>query len=234
MNKYILCDIDGTLTDDAKQPQIGPDFFMGNALLELIRDLAITSGHTEDHVSGRMISYTQQQIFWDYPELMNAVGIDVFWGMQQLQEWHDENIMVYDDTVALLEQLWAMGIKIAIISNNPLTGCHMKLRRAGLEPERFNRIFGSNVLMGQKGNNTFWPRAVSTLGGPHTILASLGDHVVEDGHQAFNAGVPRAFLLDREGLQPVQSNSRIITVATALDVIPWLTNTLALDKCDNT
>ena len=226
--KACFVDIDGTLTDDWHKPQIGPGYIMNNALFDLLADVMQEDGRERDVVAKALIEYAQTHQYWDYLDFVRAFDLPKDRIMMRFSEWHDQHISVYDDGVKMVQELYAKGLDLYIISNNPFSGCLLKLQRAGLgslEGSRyFKGIIASNIFQGQKGSIDYWERAVVETGCDPATLAVVGDHPVEDGARAREVGIKTVFLINREQTETVVTTPEAVVVRRLTEVPQLLMN----------
>ncbi len=195
-------DIDGTLIDNCPEKDYSQEqLIRGNPILAVIRDVMVEEGW-DPAVAGKSIEgLAGEIIWWDYPDFMAEFHLPTVRTWERICQWHDENLSVYQDTVATVRALHGLGKKLFIASNNPIVGCIYKLRRAGLSDgwsaPCFRRILGTNNLRGQKSLREFWLRAVAQSGIEPKRIATIGDNENEDGDVPLAAGIGRAFIIDR-------------------------------------
>jgi FMN phosphatase YigB (HAD superfamily) len=225
----ILFDIDGTITGDLDPtaPQIGPGHILDNAIFDVIAGvMRNVNGLAEDEAARRIREVADKTVFWDYPDFISELGLPSreTWG--RLRLWHRENLTVYQDAVQLVRRLHSVsGLALAVISNNPVTGCLLKLERAALGTLRgapcFTHILGSNLLRGQKHDPAYWRRGLDALGHDPRQVWVVGDSPSEDGNIPVRLGVGHVWLVDRAGLY-TRHPSRNATIVRSLAEFPKL------------
>lgn len=217
----VLFDIDGTLTDDLDAPQIDGRFLLGNALFEVFRTALVEQGFTPARAAQALQEHVDHNVFWDYADFIVAFDLPPRETWDRLRAWHRAHIRVFEDGVALVRELASRGLPLHIISNNPLTGCLLKLEVAGLGSLAgspwFERVFCSNVHRGQKGQSNYWRRALVSAGlDPETTIV-VGNDVHEDGDVPASVGFAAQFIIDRNGVLPRTASGPVI-VRSLMDV----------------
>lgn len=221
----ICFDIDGTLTDDRGPPQIDQRFALGNALMEIFC-VAVQEIHggTRENVVDQLTTYAERKVYWDYPDFISHFDLPAASVWEQLRAWHRENIHAYEDGVQLVRALHNAGHQLHIISNNPYTGCLLKLEVAGLGSldgtPWFQHIFCANQQRGQKGAVSFWQRAVErgALHPPSTCV--IGNDLHDDYEVPSKLGFGAHFIVDRDrSFAGVRQDERLIIVRSLLEVL---------------
>lgn len=214
---HVLFDIDGTLTDDAGSPQIDSRYVMGNALFELFTDRLVEQGMRRTEASRALHAYAEANIHWDYDDFVRNFHLPEPEIWKALTDWHRENLHIYADGVQLVLKLFARGISLHIVSNNPRTGCLLKLEAAGLgtfrESGYFREIFCSNQQCGQKHDVRFWERIISSSGLDPAKTVIVGNNLHEDYEVPSRLGFYGSFIVDREKAiypQPSDPGPRIV------------------------
>lgn len=196
-----VIDIDATITDDRSEPQIHPGHPLNNALLNVIIQLMHENGWEIPSAREAVIRHGDKKVFWDYPDFLEAFGLPEKEAWKRIVQWHDEHLIVYPDAVRMVRRLHGSGLPLFIVSNNPLSGCLLKLHRAGLsgmrESEYFQDVIGSNVCMGQKYSAAFWERCLDRIECPPHQVAIIGDNPKEDCAIPRSLGVKTVVLVDR-------------------------------------
>ncbi len=200
-NDHILFDIDGTLTDDRDRPQIQAHFTLGNAVFEIFRDLMVAAGESRVQAERSLAQYAKQHVYWDYADFIHQFNLPPADTWNRLREWHADHIRVYADGVDLVRQLHREGYPLHIISNNPLSGCLLKLEVAGLGGLQgtpfFSRIFCSNIQRGQKSSMAYWQRALVSADIRPEQAIVIGNDLHEDFEVPAQIGIDRCFIVDR-------------------------------------
>lgn len=224
---HVLVDIDGTLTDNQGVPQIDPRYFGGNILLEKIRDLAVRKGLSRSEAEKRLTDLQRAHLFWDYADLAAGMHLDETECMSRLMDWHRKHLFRYPDALPFLQLIKQREIPMSIISNNPRTGCEMKLRSTGLleidGSPTFQHLFTSNDQKGQKHDRDFWKRALHEGGLSPETCVMVGNHPLEDGQVPGDLGLSACFIIDRT-LSAPSGSGRIRMLPSLLDVPPALTS----------
>ena len=170
-------DIDGTVTRYRPGALAADRLLDGNFLFPLIRDMLVERGVS----SGDAVAMIRRE----------AAAV-------RFRAWHEENLAVFPDTVELIRSLAAEQTPLYVISNNPVDGCRMKLERAGLNPELFRGIFGTDVMKGCKHLASSWERALSLADVRPESVVTVGDDVKEDGAVPRSCGVGTGVILERD------------------------------------
>ncbi len=213
--KIILCDIDSTVTEAMQGNKI-IDF--RNVVFEMF------SGHI---AAKRKISAEESRfiledmannvlVWWDYPDLISCFGLDSELIWKEMRRLHKDILHIYPDAVEMVKYLKSIDGNLYIISNNPVTGCLLKLEAAGLAGLRgsnyFSRIFGTNITHGMKSQVPMWKRVIASLGeNPENIL-TIGDHVKEDFEIPSKAGIKHSIIVDRASKEPISEKDGYICV----------------------
>lgn len=213
--KIILCDIDSTVTEAMKENKI-IDF--RNSVFEMF------SVHIAEkrRVSTEEARFALEDmannvlVWWDYPDLISSFGLDPVLIWKEMRRLHKDILRIYPDAVEMVKYLKSINRNLYIISNNPVTGCLLKLEAAGLAnllgSDYFSRIFGTNVTRGMKSQVPMWRRVIANLGeNPENIL-TIGDHVKEDFEIPNRAGIGYSIIVDRKAKEPVLEKNGYICV----------------------
>lgn len=202
VSPHILFDIDGTLTDDSGTPQIDSRHIMGNALFEGITECMVEQGMPRAVASRALQTYAEETTYWDYDDFVRHFHLPEPRIWDALTDWHRENLHVYEDGVYLVKHLFEQGYPLHIVSNNPRTGCLMKLEAAGLGTLQgspyFQQIFCSNEQYGQKHDLRFWDRVISSSGLNPEQIVIVGNNLHEDYEVPCQLGICGSFIVDRE------------------------------------
>ena len=196
---YYVFDIDGTLT---RYVDFDPSAFLhGNFLFPIVRDLMVERGADPDEAAAAILRETEANVYWDYCDLVSAFGLPAPEAYRRFRAWHAAHIAPWEDAVALARELRGAGKRLFVVSNNPVTGCLLKLQAAGLADDTgsdvFARILGTNVLRGCKGAPGVWRRALDRLGVDPALVCTVGDNPVEDRDLPLACGAGACYLFDR-------------------------------------
>ena len=196
---YYAFDIDGTLTR-----YVGVDstsFLHGNFLFPIVRDLMVERGADPDEAVAAILRETETDVFWDYCDFVSAFGLPAPEAYRRFRAWHAAHVAPHEDAVALARELKAAGKRLFVVSNNPFTGCLMKLQAVGLADDTgsdvFSQILGTNVLRGCKGAPGVWRRAFDRLAVDPALVCTVGDNPVEDRDLPRACGAGASYLFDR-------------------------------------
>jgi|GEM_PF-1404086 len=220
---HVLFDIDGTLTDDAGIPQIDSRYIMGNALFEIFTDRLAEQGMQRNQASEALHLYAEEKTYWDYDDFVRNFNIPEPEIWDALTRWHQQHLRIYEDGVHLVHQLFAQGVSLHIVSNNPRMGCLLKLEAAGLGTlegsDYFSQIFCSNQQYGQKHDLSFWERILSSSGIDPKQTLIVGNNLHEDYEIPSRLGFCGSFIVDREmALNPKSAGPSLRIVRSLRDV----------------
>ena len=123
----------------------------------------------------------------------------------------------------LIKELYRKGKNLFIVSNNPIVGCLLNLKVAGLGDitgsKYFKRILGANILRGQKHQIELWKRAIAQIGVKPDKIVNIGDNIKEDGEIPKKAGIKKCFVIRRNELE--REEDGIIIVKNALSILKY-------------
>jgi len=220
-----LIDIDATITDNRGRPQIAQGHLLNNAIFDVIAELMCEQGW-EPEAAGHALSELDKKIeWWGYPDFVKAFNLPEAETWRRIVRWHDEHVISYCDAVRMVKRLHTAGMPLFIVSNNPLSGCLLKLNRAGLSglqhSEYFRQIFGTDVCMGLKDMVEFWERCLNRTGFPPERIAVIGDNPKDDCAVPRTLGIETVFLVDRKRKKLMERTQEAFLVNT-LDCVPDL------------
>jgi putative hydrolase of the HAD superfamily len=111
---------------------------------------------------------------------------------------HAEHFELYEDALPVLEELRGNGLKIGFVSN---TGRNLDefVVHHGL---RVDAAVASGAFGRTKPHPTIFRAVLELLDVVPAAAAMVGDSIEDDIEGARATGIPRAFLLDREGRYP--------------------------------
>ena len=201
---FYVFDIDGTLS---RYVDVDPSSFLhGNFLFPILRDMMVEGGMGREEAEAAILHETEENVFWDYCDFVTAFGLDAPEAFRRFREWHRRHIAPHADAVELARRLHASGRRLFVVSNNPFTGCLMKLQACGLADDTgtdiFSRILGTDKLRGCKGAPGVWRRALDQLAIDPALICTVGDNPVEDAELPKRCGVGASFLFDRGRIAP--------------------------------
>ena len=196
---FYVFDIDGTLT---RYVGVDPASFLhGNFLFPIVRDLMVERGADPDEAAAAILRETETNVYWDYCDLVSAFGLPAPEAYRRFRAWHAAHVAPHEDAVALARELKDAGKRLFVVSNNPFTGCLMKLQAAGLADDTgsdvFSQILGTNALRGCKGAPGVWQRAFDRLAVDPALVCTVGDNPVEDRDLPRACGAGACYLFDR-------------------------------------
>ena len=191
-------DIDGTVTRYRPGALAADRLLDGNFLFPLIRDMLVERGVSSGDAAAMICREAEENIFWCYGDFIRKFDLPPEAAAVRFRAWHEENLAVFPDTVELIRSLAAEQTPLYVISNNPVDGCRMKLERAGLDPELFSGIFGTDVMKGCKHLASSWERALSLADVRPESVVTVGDDVKEDGAVPRSCGVGTGVILERD------------------------------------
>jgi len=199
--KTVLCDIDSTITD-IKPGLFGGDFREG-VFQMLSRHIARRMGIAEPAARETLDTFANNLlIWWDYPDFINHFRLDARAVWNDMRRLHSESLFVHEDAVEMVKWLKSAGKEVHIVSNNPITGCLMKLERAGLAEltgtPYFKRVFGTNVTRGMKSLPSVWRWIIASLDANPEDVLTIGDSVKEDCDAPAKAGISKTIIVDRK------------------------------------
>lgn len=194
----ILFDIDDTITGylDHQDDYVAHLRSYLSDKIAKIRDISVgeSSELLENYMGCR-------NVWWDYPDLMVDFGLDLLSTWDDLRQLNREHFHRHEDAIELVKELSSSGANLYIISNNPVTGCLMKLEIAGLGDlsgtPHFRRIFGTNVIRGMKSQVTTWRRVVANLAVEPDRVFTIGDHIDQDCRIPAMAGIGQTIIINR-------------------------------------
>ncbi len=220
---HVLVDIDDTLTGDKPGvSQINANAINHNALFEELRNQLVEGGASPDAAKTMLLDYVRDHVFWDYSEIIRDLGLPEDQTWARLASWQDRNLRVFEDGVDMVRRLHQRGLNLSICSNNPLSGCLLKLQHAGLGDlsgtPYFTRIYASNSLMGQKNAPHWWPRLMEDLAVSPERVVIVGDNPRDDCAVPRHAGFKHFILVDRAQTEACRFDGDVIHVRSLVRV----------------
>ncbi|HOM26658.1 MAG TPA: HAD family hydrolase [bacterium] len=222
---YFFIDIDGTITNN-NPDKIYPEekLVWGNAIFGVIRDVMVDEGWQPDEAKRAIEKYADKIIWWDYPDFIAEFNLPIEKTWERIYQWHYEYKIVYWDTVELIKELHKKGKNLFIVSNNPIVGCLLNLKVAGLGDitgsKYFERILGANILRGQKHQIDLWKKAVAQIGVEGHKIVNIGDNTKEDGDIPLNVGLKKCFIIRRDEEEKEENNK--IIVKNPLSILKYI------------
>ena len=218
----LFVDIDSTIIDPVSSNIPKDGVLFGNQIFEVIKSEMVEQGWDAGEATKAIRKYADETIWWDYPDFiaMHDLPLEKIW--RKIYKWHEENLKVYADTVETIKKLHGMGKKLFIISNNPVSGCLLKLQKAGLADlhgsEYFCRIFGTNLIRGCKDSRSAWKRALTHIALPPEKVAVLGDNEKEDADIPLSCGAGTAYIIKRDMPKAFRRNGKITYLKSPLNI----------------
>ncbi len=220
-NSIILCDIDDTITrfkgDYNAGDYVNEIFTMFAAFLAEKKSISPAAARQQ------IDDYAHEIIWWDYPDFISKFGLPSRPVWQALRQIHRQRLLVFDDAVAMIKAFYKTGKTMHIISNNPVTGCLMKLETAGLADingsKYFTKIFGTNFTRGMKSQPATWQRTIATLGQPPAKMITIGDNFNEDFKIPHTVGVEQTVIIDRRSPKATEIHKGYIQVNNLMTVV---------------
>ena len=218
-------DIDETITRYRPGALAADRLLDGNFLFPIIRDMLAERGVSSDDAAAMIRREAVENVFWCYGDFIRKFGLRQPVAAERFRIWHRENLDVFPDTVELIRSLAAEQTPLYIVSNNPVDGCRMKLERAGLDPELFRGIFGTDVMKGCKHLAASWERALNLAGVRPESVVTVGDDVEEDGVVPRSCGVGVGVILERDSALRIRRADGFLHVNDARVIPGALTGT---------
>lgn len=222
---YFFIDIDGTITDNNPEKKYPEEKLVwGNSIFGVIRDVMVEEGWSFEEAKKSIEEYADRIIWWDYPDILAEFNLPVEKTWERIYQWHYEYKIVCWDTVELIKELYKRGKNLFIVSNNPIVGCLLNLKVAGLGDitgsKYFKRILGANILRGQKHQIELWKKAVAQIGIEAKKIVNIGDNIKEDGEIPLKIGLKMCFIIRRDHEESKENN--IIIVKNPLSVLKYI------------
>ena len=211
----ILCDIDATVTDVYAEHSHA-DF--RNKVFDIFaRGIACRRKISLDEAHCVLQDFADNlMVWWDYPDFITNFDLDPIVVWQEMRQVHKDMLYVYEDAVEMVKHLHSLGKNLYIVSNNPVTGCLLKLGVASLADlsgtPYFKRIFGTNVTRGMKSQVPMWRRIVANLGVEPSKIVIIGDSIKEDFEVPRSAGIGNTIIVDRKSEKTAQECDGYIAV----------------------
>jgi FMN phosphatase YigB (HAD superfamily) len=205
----IFCDIDATVTDNLDDSTIG---FREAVFAMFAEKIAQARNLSEFESRALLEDYTSNtNVWWDYPDIIVNFNLEAISIWQELKTIHAKKLHVYEDAVKLIKYLANLEKDVYIVSNNPVTGCLMKLEQAGLATlngsKFFKRVFGTNITHGMKSQLLTWERIIASFNISPDKMAPIGDNLKDDFEVPQKAGIGHSFIIDRKSKIPLVEKS---------------------------
>jgi len=220
---YFFIDIDGTITDNnptKKYPE--EKLVWNNPIFGVIRDVMVEEGWKPEEAKRKIEEYADKIIWWDYPDFIAEFNLPLEKTWKRIYNWHYEYKIVYHDTVEMVEELYKRGKNLFIVSNNPIVGCLLNLKVAGLGDitgsKYFKRVLGANILRGQKHQIELWKRTITQIGVKAENIANIGDNEKEDGDIPISAGLTTTIIIKRDLPIKIKKEGRKIFIKNPIEL----------------
>ena len=119
--------------------------------------------------------------------------------LEMTRAWeHAAHFELYDDALPVLQELRAQGLKLGLVSN---TGRNLD-EFVAHHRLHVDAALGSGAFGRTKPHPTIFRAVLERLAVEPADAAMVGDSVEDDIEGARATGIPRAFLLDRDGRYP--------------------------------
>ncbi len=223
--KRFCIDLDGTLLFAGK-PVAKENFVLGNPVLGVVRDLLVEKGIKPRKALRQISKECQKLQWWDYPDVVTGLNLapDLFWA--RVEEWQKTHLAACKDAVAMVKELRKIAETLFVVSNNPTSGCFIKLKLAGLGTlagsSIFDRVFGADILKGMKHRTKTWERLLAQVNCDPAEVAVIGDHPVDDAEVPLSCGIARAIIIDRQLLEGPRQVGRTTFVPTPQEAVKIL------------
>ena len=211
----ILCDIDATVTD--VYPEHTHDSFRDRVFNIFAKKISSQREICIDEARSLLEDFANNlMVWWDYPDFITYFELDAISIWEEMRQVHKDMLFVYEDAVEMIKHLHSLKKNLYIVSNNPVTGCLLKLEVAGLADlsgsKYFNRIFGTNITHGMKSQVPMWKRVVANLGVAPSDIIIVGDSLKEDFEVPHSAGIGKTIIVDRNAEKLVEERNDYIAV----------------------
>lgn len=206
--EIIICDIDATITDVNRQTGSSNDSFREEIFASIASMIAARRRISGEIARGLLEDYANNLvIWWDYNDFIADFDLDAVEFWQKLREIHQRVLYPCEDAVNMVKYLHNSGRRMYIVSNNPVTGCLLKLERAGLGTLEgsayFDRIFGTNITRGMKKQLPMWKRILASFDVPAERMLTVGDNPEEDFKYPAMAGITNSIIVKRDATEVV-------------------------------
>lgn len=213
--KVVLCDIDDTIT--TFKGGYNASDYVNEIFAMFAKNHSIVNGKDMFDARDEVDAFAENLIWWDYPDFIAEFQLPADECWISLHEIHANHLAFFEDAVVMIKRIHECGIPLCIVSNNPLSGCIMKLAVANLADDLgsryFTRYFGTNICRGMKGQPAMWLRVLSSLSGidPADVLM-VGDSVKEDFELPCSMGIGRSVIVDRSSDVPEEQRKGYFAV----------------------
>ena len=206
--EIIICDIDATITDVNRVDGNTNDSFRDDIFAAISGMIALKRGISREIARGMLEDYANNLvIWWDYNDFIADFDLDTVEFWRKLREIHQRALLPCEDAVNMIKYLYGAGKRMYIVSNNPITGCLLKLERAGLGTLEgspyFERIFGTNITRGMKKQLPMWKRVIASFDVPASKMVTVGDNKEEDFKYPAMAGIRNSIIVRRDAVEAV-------------------------------
>ncbi len=206
MLRAVLFDVDFTIARPG--PELGPEGYhrlgtrfgldLDPSRYALAREKAVEGirRHPElEHDEEIWVAFTEQIIRGMGGDAESAYECAV----EMTRAWeHAAHFELYDDALPVLQELRAQGLKLGLVSN---TGRNLD-EFVAHHRLHVDAALGSGAFGRTKPHPTIFRAVLERLAVEPADAAMVGDSVEDDIEGARATGIPRAFLLDRDGRYP--------------------------------
>jgi FMN phosphatase YigB (HAD superfamily) len=206
--EIIICDIDATITDVNRHTGNTNDSFREEIFAMFAGMIAEQRRIRPEIARGMLEDYANNQvIWWDYNDFIADFDLESVTAWGRMREIHQRALLPCEDAVNMVKHLHAIGKRLYIVSNNPITGCLLKLERAGLGTLEgspyFQRIFGTNITRGMKKQLPMWKRILASFDVDASKIVMVGDNPEEDFRYPAMAGISNSVIVRRDAAEAV-------------------------------
>jgi len=221
--KSLFIDIDGTLVDCLKEVT------EPNPMFTVLFEAAKQEGKLPEEEITKRIHHVKHFVhWWHWADFIVALELNPkkFWDFAY--EFEKEYMLCSGKEIPyVLNQLKSEGYGLYITSNNPNCGILHKLRLIGLGTNQaaplFNQLLGCQEMKGLKWDLYYWKNALAHTGLDGEEVATIGDDLKCDGYMPLEAGISRAFIVNRKmDVNRKQENDRITIVKDFNEILQIL------------
>ena len=223
--KYILVDIDGTVTSLESNPYqpidgISYDYFRG-----ILRDMLAKKLNCNHSLALNMIQEKAAVFNGCNFRVAPLLGIPEQALWEEVLAWQCKHLSVFDDAVDMVKNLFAEGFNLYAVSNNSCKGIQAKLSHAGLADitgsPYFKKLYGMDLF--GLGWSKSMPEVYSIIlqkerFSPEEVVL-VGDEPAIDLESPLKGGMKHAVIVDRMQKEEVAFKNNGLFVRS-LRIIP--------------